>query len=234
MYQPVTLIHYPSENDTAIQLPYKDGEFNGLVPLFFLKYVDDYGDDQDLFTKIGYFLDIVTIPTGIGNLAKLRHLRHLSRLGQLLLIIETINLSKDIIQFLMNFVCDDTNEFCRKVRTILTFLEIFSLLEDPDPIIVAKIKKTAILIIEQALNDGWPSEFSVPINGETPKQKIEELAEINNAQYFENYKIKAEDILDAKLSSDTKSFENYYSTAQITELSQLPLTKVYLPQILLV
>lgn len=225
IYQPVTLVHYPSENDTAIQLPYKDGEFNGMIPLFFLKYVDDYGDDQDLFTKIGYFVDVATIPTGIGNLAKLRHLRHLSKLGQLLLVIEVVNLSKDIIEFLMNFVCNDTNEFCKKIKTILTFLEIFSLVEDP--IVIAKIKKTAELIIEQALNNGWPSEFSVPINGETPKQKIEELAGINNLEYLNKYKEKANSIFFALMKQDQDRviergekprFELYYSGFQLDQL----------------
>ncbi|WP_172279299.1 hypothetical protein [Chryseobacterium sp. LAM-KRS1] len=215
-YQPVTLVHYPSESDTAIQLPYKDGEFNGTVPLFFLKYVDDYGDDQDLFTKIGYFVDIVTIATGIGALAKLRHLRYLSRLGQILLIIETVQLGADIIKFLLNFVCSDSNEFCKKIKTILTFLELASIVEDP--IVIAKIRKTAKLIVEQALNDGWPSDFTIPINGETPKQKIEELAGINDSQFFNEYNEKARTILQAKIEADPKNFEKYYSDNQMLEL----------------
>ncbi|MCA6422828.1 MAG: hypothetical protein IM568_08440 [Flavobacterium sp.] len=53
------------------------------LPLFYLKYMDDYGDNEDLWTGIALAFDIVLTFTGIGNLAKLRHLRHVTKLGRI-------------------------------------------------------------------------------------------------------------------------------------------------------
>ncbi|MEM6721734.1 MAG: hypothetical protein AAF611_20570 [Bacteroidota bacterium] len=87
-YQPVSLNDY-KEGDFAIKVPQialeeqDDNSKSALLPLFFLKYIDDYGDSEDLWTGIGIAFDVALTFTGIGNLAKLRHLRHVTKLGRL-------------------------------------------------------------------------------------------------------------------------------------------------------
>lgn len=218
LYQPVTLVQYPSETDTAIQLPYKDGEFNGAIPLFYLKYVDDFGDEKDLNTKIGYFIDVVTTVSGFGNLAKLRHLRHLSRLGQVFVIIETVQISAGIINFILTFVdaCNDST-FCKKLKTVLTFIEITSLVTDP--IAVAKTKKAAQAVVEEGIQNGWPSGMLDNVDGTTPKQKIQELADIDIADYINDYVNRCKKKLKDEFNSDLDDFDpNRYSISQKNEL----------------
>ncbi|HAS39355.1 MAG TPA: hypothetical protein DCS93_02705 [Microscillaceae bacterium] len=87
-YQAISLRNY-EENSTAIKVPMIAVDINGngtksaLIPLFFLKYMDDFGDKDDIWHAVGLAFDIALTFTGIGNLAKLRHLRHLSKLRKL-------------------------------------------------------------------------------------------------------------------------------------------------------
>lgn len=87
IYQAITLNEYKDE-DVAIKIPLiglnaaPNGETQALLPLFFLKYIDDRGDKEDLWTGIGLALDVALTFTGIGNITKLRHLRYLSKIGQ--------------------------------------------------------------------------------------------------------------------------------------------------------
>lgn len=87
-YQPISLNDF-KDGDFAIKVPQiaieeqDDDAKSALLPLFFLKYIDDYGDSEDLWTGIGLAFDVALTFTGIGNLAKLRHLRHVTKLGRL-------------------------------------------------------------------------------------------------------------------------------------------------------
>ena len=75
--------------ETAIRIPAIAVDIDGekkesaILPLFFLKYMDDYGDKDDTWTAINATLDIAFTFVGVGNLTKLRHLRHLSKLRHL-------------------------------------------------------------------------------------------------------------------------------------------------------
>ncbi|MDF0720567.1 HNH endonuclease [Kaistella sp. PBT33-4] len=85
-FQAVSLSQY-KEDDVAIKIPFVDinqpgQEKTAILPLFFLKYMDDYGDTQDLWNGIGLALDIGLTFTGVGNITKLRHLRHLGKFGR--------------------------------------------------------------------------------------------------------------------------------------------------------
>lgn len=88
IYQPVSLMDYNAK-DTAIPIPLFNIGLDGQpttttaeLPLFFLKYVDDYGDNLDNWTAGMMVADIALTFTGIGNIAKLRHLRHLGNFGK--------------------------------------------------------------------------------------------------------------------------------------------------------
>ena len=85
-FQAISLSDY-KENDVAIKIPLVDLNQNGqnvtaLLPLFYLKYMDDFGDNEDLWTGIGLAFDVALTFTGIGNLSKLRHLRHIGKFGR--------------------------------------------------------------------------------------------------------------------------------------------------------
>ncbi|MFM9985589.1 MAG: hypothetical protein ACKVOK_10185 [Flavobacteriales bacterium] len=221
VYQPVTLLYYPSENDTSIQMPVLNEETNALIPLFYLKYIDDDGDASDFETKIGLLIDVVTTLTGVGNLAKLRHLRQISKLGQVLLIIETLQISAGILSFLLNFIesCDDSS-FCKKLKTVLFYLELSSLVTDP--IAIYKAKKSAKNLVDEGIENGWPNgmltemtENGVPM---TPKQKIEALADLD-IDYLDLFKQKARQRLKDKLNKTSVDFDiNRFSDEVIDEV----------------
>lgn len=78
------------EGDTAVKLPAialegNSGNKSYIIPIFYLKYMDDFGDNEDMWTAIGLTIDIALTFTGIGNISKLRHFRHLTKLGRLAL-----------------------------------------------------------------------------------------------------------------------------------------------------
>ncbi|MBO6184068.1 MAG: hypothetical protein J6O88_05140 [Chryseobacterium sp.] len=87
MYAAVSLQHF-EDDDVAVKMPYialqpSGNEENYIFPLFYLKYVDDFGDHEDLISAGELALDIALTFTGLGNITKLRHLYHLSSLGRL-------------------------------------------------------------------------------------------------------------------------------------------------------
>ena len=216
-YQPMTLLYYPSENDTAVQMPKLGGELHAVIPLFYLKYVDQRGDAADFDTKVGLLFDVVTTVSGIGNLAKLRHLRHLSRLGQLLVIIESVQIVAGVMSFLLNFVDGCTGDtFCKKLKTLLFYIEITALVTDP--IAQYKARKAAREVVEEGVENGWPSGMMDAVDGQTPRAKIEELANLDVVEYLSRFREKARNKLLQKLEADTEGFQNYLSNSDIDEL----------------
>lgn len=65
-----------------------DGEQKAILPIFYLKYIDDKKSTENLVTAIELTFDLALTATGIGNLAKLRHLKHLTSLGRVALGLE--------------------------------------------------------------------------------------------------------------------------------------------------
>ncbi|WP_316768708.1 EndoU domain-containing protein [Pedobacter frigiditerrae] len=58
-----------------------DGQNNVALPIFYLKYIDDKKDTENLTTSIQLTVDILLTVSAIGNLAKLKHIRSAFRLG---------------------------------------------------------------------------------------------------------------------------------------------------------
>lgn len=86
-YASVSLQHF-EDGDIAVKIPSIALQPNGndesyIFPLFYLKYIDDFGDHEDLITAGNLALDVALTFTGLGNITKLRHLFHLSLLGRL-------------------------------------------------------------------------------------------------------------------------------------------------------
>jgi uncharacterized protein YktA (UPF0223 family) len=55
------------------------------VPLFYLKYIDDYNANENTLQIIETGFDVALTFTGIGNITKLRHFRHFTTLGRIAL-----------------------------------------------------------------------------------------------------------------------------------------------------
>ena len=65
-----------------------DGEQKAILPIFYLKYIDDKKSTENLVTAIELTFDLALTASGIGNLAKLRHLKHLNSMGRVALGLE--------------------------------------------------------------------------------------------------------------------------------------------------
>ncbi|QEM10600.1 EndoU domain-containing protein [Mucilaginibacter rubeus] len=66
-----------------------NGEDTAALPIFYLKYIDDKKETENLITGIQLTVDILLTATGIGNLSKLRHIRTIYKLGRVALGLET-------------------------------------------------------------------------------------------------------------------------------------------------
>jgi hypothetical protein len=86
IFQPISLKDIQN-SEFAVKIPTIaiEGNDTAIIPLFFLKYMDDYGDREDFFTALNLAFDVALTFTGIGNITKLRYLRHTTKLGRLFL-----------------------------------------------------------------------------------------------------------------------------------------------------
>src|SRR3989338_4212545 len=231
--QPVHLIS--SSLDTAEPMLVTEGEeinFNGsninsLVPVFFLKYVDDFGDSKDVQHFMGVAFDVISTFIPVANLAKLRHIRHLTRFGQAMLVVETVQIVAGVLNVLLEFVdeCNAEGTLCKKVRTMLFYIELSSM--GTDGIMMNKARKSAKDTVDEAIENGWPDELlqEVPdTGGLTPKMKLEELAG-GAAQFLNRYKNKIKsNVIEYVSKNNEFSLNNIHtgnplhSEAQIDEI----------------
>jgi len=136
LLQPVTLID--TSIDTKVPLPTTNGEpaspdgsnINSVIPIFFLKYIDDAGERSDVQNTIWLIIDIFLTFSGIGAVQKLAHLRHLSKFNQIRVIIESVEFSSGVLSFLANFADNCNSDFCKNIKAFLFWLELASLSGD--------------------------------------------------------------------------------------------------------
>lgn len=229
-------VHLSSNSiDTAEPILLTEGDtinFNGtninsLVPVFFLKYIDELGDSKDIQHFMGLAVDVVSTFIPVANLAKLRHIRHLTRFGKTMLVVETVQISAGVLNFFLGFVdaCNIEGTFCQKLRKVLFFLELSSL--SADVFMMQKARKSAKETVEEALENGWPIEMLDEIPGTggiTPKMKIEELAG-NITKFIEKYKSKCKETLIDDFSKDLDFDPDRYMPEEIDELIDVGLEK---------
>lgn len=224
IFQPVHLLSDTLETAEPMLITIgEDINFNGtninsLVPVFFLKYIDDLGDSKDIQTFLGYAYDVVSTFIPVTNLAKLRHIRRLSWFGKVAVVVESVQITAGVLNFLLGFVdvCNVEGTFCKRLRTFLFYLELSSMATDA--ILIPKVKSSAKKVVEEGVENGWPSGMLDEIDGITPKQKIEELSGIDIVKYIDNYIEKSKGLLYKKVNTDPKNFQLYYSESQINEL----------------
>lgn len=165
-YQPISLVS--TKQDTFYKLP----EDNNFIPPFFLKYIDDKGDENDFNTKIGYVLDVVSVASGIGAIVGLRHLRTLSQLGQLALGI--LELSSGAISFYLTYTdnnCSGNTAFCDKLKKVLFWVEVASL--SGDFLATQMARRSARDIVSQP--SGKPADFD-----DDPWDELVNLADLDS------------------------------------------------------
>lgn len=132
LFQPVSLLD--TDFESTVKMPVlgvgNSAELNSLVPIFFIKYVDDTNDWESFKAAVGLFVDVALTFSGIGNLAKLRHLRNLTRLGQVAAIIGGIDVALGVIDILLNVATNNCNnqqdEFCKRLQKYLFCLQLAS------------------------------------------------------------------------------------------------------------
>lgn len=229
-------VHLSSNSiDTAEPILLTEGEtinFNGtninsLVPVFFLKYIDELGDSKDIQHFMGIAVDVVSTFIPVANLAKLRHIRHLTRFGKAMLVVETVQITAGVLNFFLGFVdtCNIEGTFCQKLRKVLFFLELSAL--SADVFMMQKARKSAKETVEEALENGWPVEMLDEIPGTggiTPKMKIEELAG-NITKFKDKFISSSKALLSERLLDDAENFINRYDNEELTEIFTLATEK---------
>ena len=137
-YTAISLMHY-DEKDVAVKLPSialqpSGSDLSYVIPLFYLKYLDDFGDSEDVWTAVDLTADVALSFTGIGNISKLRHFRHLSKLGRIalgasittgerILALEAlsgagalIELTSDVAKSILNYYSNGCEVYIDKVK----------------------------------------------------------------------------------------------------------------------
>lgn len=139
IFQPI-VVQNSSENTNSIKFlqvrleGQNANEFGGVIPLFYLKYIDDIKNVDNLETAAEVTFDVALTITGVGNLAKLRHLKHINKLGRVALGLEVavpgqtlityelaqgtaglIEVSSSVASLWINHVNDYQNTSCNPV-----------------------------------------------------------------------------------------------------------------------
>ncbi|GEM_PF-2175091 len=142
IYQPVLLLDRDFE--TTVKLPVLGNEINSLVPIFFIKYVDDTNDWESFTASVGLFVDIALTFSGIGNLAKLRHLRNMTRLAMLSTAVGAFDIILAAVELMFRIATDNCNsvqghenasdsdsvKFCKRFQKYLFALQIATAVAD--------------------------------------------------------------------------------------------------------
>jgi len=113
------------------------------IPMFYLHALREVGKGTNAETVIGLSLDGITLVTGIGNLAKLRHLSHLGKATRIA--IGSIEIGTGVTNMILTMSSCDS-DFCERLRMYLFWLEIGTL--SVDDFTQAMIRKSAKEAIE--------------------------------------------------------------------------------------
>ncbi len=182
IYQPVTLIDHSS--DTSIPILTVDNRdpsgnldnYNSIVPIFYIKYIAELKKRKNAEFLIFRAVDLITFFQGSAGLAsKLTHIRHLSKFEQIIVFKDALQLTISETNFVLSFISSCNNlEFCRKLKTLLMWLEFGFLGFDAMSALQKKV--AAKKFIKEVEDNGIPSNFDTP-EGHKVITYAEELAE---------------------------------------------------------
>lgn len=174
IYQPISLADHDFE--TTVKLPVLGGQVNSLIPIFYLKYVDDTNDWESFKLGVGLFLDIALTFSGIGNLAKLRHLRHMPRIAQVAAVLGAADITVATADLMFKYNCSSDPEFCSRFQNYLLCLQLIT--GGTDIVLNYALTKSARRLkeIEADYPSNFNQEFRDVINAHAAKT-LDDLAD---------------------------------------------------------
>ena len=197
IFQPVSLLRTDNENGTYMPVINGNPEDpNNLIPLFYLKYVDDFNDWESFKFVVGVVVDVALTFTGVGNLAKLRHLRHVAKLKwglpEFKIIIGALEFTSGVASLTQSFLTNDCQihsnpdgspptdpsdpnfhnyQFCKELSQFLFWLEMATI--SVDVITELAVKRAAKRLkntgAAASFPNDYPSNFPVEASQEIDK-----------------------------------------------------------------
>lgn len=214
VFQPVSLLD--TNFDTTVKMPVLGSgnslELNSLIPIFYLKYIDDTNDWESFESEVGLFIDVALTFSGIGNLAKLRHLRNMTRLAQVATFLAAANVSLDMISLMFKFAtdnCQTETEFCKKYQKYLFCLQMIT--GATDFFASYALRKSAKELVDSNI---YPTNFSNDY-----KLIIAKHAE-NAVEDLSAFLIKTRRKIRKRISLDDEFLNTHFTDTQVDELIQ--------------
>jgi hypothetical protein len=183
IYQPVTFIDYSSESNIPILTVDNENpdesfsNFNSVIPVFYLKYFADNISKINSETWIFRGIDVISIfAGGAGLISRLSHIRHLSKFGVAMTIVAGVELTAGATSFVLSFIdsCDNS-EFCKKLKTVVMWMEIGSL--GVDGLSSLAKSSAAKKFIQEVNENGIPNSFDTVHGQEFIAKVNDNLAE---------------------------------------------------------
>ena len=215
IFQPVSLLD--TNFDTTVQMPVlgtgNSKQLNSLIPVFYLKYIDDTNDWESFKSEVGIFVDVALTFSGIGNLAKLRHLRDFTRLAQVCAVLGALNVTLDVVSLMFKFATDNCNnqqnEFCKKYQKYLFCLQLIT--GTTDFVASYALRKSAKELVDSNI---YPSDFPLDFKKIIAKHAEEAVEDLSG------YLFKTRQSIRAKILSNSEFLNNHFTDIQIDELIQ--------------
>lgn len=182
IYQPVTLLDHKS--DTSIPILTVDNKdasgdlenYNSIIPIFYIKHIAELNKRKNAEFLIFRAIDLISIFKLQGTLAtKLTHIRQLSKFDQAIVFSNVLQLVGTDVNFILSFISNCNNsEFCKKLKTLMTWLEFSQLATDSLSLLQKKI--AAKKFIQEVEDNGVPNSFDTPA-GQRFISHAEDIAE---------------------------------------------------------
>lgn len=168
IYQPVTLLDHQS--DTSIPILTVDNKdasgdlenYNSIIPIFYIKHIAELNKRKNAEFLIFRAIDLISIFKLQGALAtKLTHIRQLSKFDQAIVFSNVLQLVGTDVNFILSFISSCNNsEFCKKLKTLMAWLEFSQLGTDSLSLLQKKI--AAKKFIKEVEDNGVPNNFDTP------------------------------------------------------------------------
>jgi len=138
-YQPINIPEKIESGD--LELP------DSVIPAFYLKAIDDKNMWSNFDKAVWLSLDVITTFTGVDNILKLRYLLKLRHLKYFVkgfegikIVLGTIEFTSGVIGIMLDLTnkCDE-GSFCRKLKSILIYIDLLTLGVD----VVTSLRKVA-------------------------------------------------------------------------------------------
>ena len=183
IYQPVTLLDHKS--DTSIPILTVDNKdasgdlenYNSIIPIFYIKHIAELNKRKNAEFLIFRAIDLISIFKLQGALAtKLTHIRSLSNFEKVIVFSNTLQLIGTDVNFILSFISSCNNsEFCKKLKTLMAWLEFSQLATDSLSLLQKKI--AAKKFVKEIEDNGAPDNFKNNVAGQKFISHAETIAE---------------------------------------------------------